>query len=139
MFDFCRSPLYQRSQVARWAEQAVLAESVAVHLIQWGASVVDRIGGAVDGKTLGLTVDIPIPVGARHTAYRESQDLEGSHMDQSVGWAEGRTGDMRTAVVDGNYVPAFAFVAGYWSSEVVVWAASEVVPEKILAFGVEEL
>ena len=82
---------------------------------------------------------IPIPVGVRHTAYRESQDLEGSHMDQSVGWAEGRRGDMRTAVVAGNYVPAFAFVAGYGSSEVVASAASEVVLEKILAFGVEEL
>lgn len=60
-------------------------------------------------------------------------------MDQSAGWVEGRTGDMRKAVVAGNYVPAFALVVGYWSSEFVVWVASEVVLEKILAFGVDEL
>ena len=75
--------------------------------------MVDRTGGAVDEGTLGLTVDIPIPVGAHRTAYQDIQDLEGSHMDQSAGWAEGRTGDMRMAAVTGNYVPAFAFVAGY--------------------------
>ena len=99
--------------MAGWAEQAALVESVVVHLIQWGASVVDRIGGAVEGGSLGLTVDIPIPVEVHRTACQESQDLEGSHMDQSAGWVEGRTGDMRKAVVAGNYVPAFALVVGY--------------------------